>query len=68
MALKMLVKVTPPAPAPVQPIAAGPVLTKYGQLACSICFREPPIGTSGVCATCARGDVQKPDVMAFLDK
>lgn len=33
------------------------VLTKYGQLACGVCKKNPPIGDTGVCYACGHGYV-----------
>jgi len=52
MALKILAPL-PAVPTPA-PRMTGPVFTKYQQLACGICHRDPPIATTGICAACAR--------------
>lgn len=39
----------PPAQAPLQPSH-----TKYGQLACGLCKREPPLGETTLCYDCTQ--------------
>jgi hypothetical protein len=60
MALKMNV--------PKPSISFSITLTKYGQLACNLCHRDPPIGDTGLCYTCAHLPTTNTAAMDFLEK